>query len=92
MSRGTEAMDTVLPTGSSEATIIVSVAAVLRPTPESIPISSTLMRGTSGVGVGVGDADGCSDGDAATPKSGSLEATGGAVAAGIQAPPPTTGA
>ena len=45
MSRGIDTIETVLPTGSSEATIIVSVRAVLRPTPESTPISRTVMRG-----------------------------------------------
>ena len=52
MSRGIDAIETVLPTGSSDTTIIVSLSSVLRPTPESIPISSTFTRGTSGVAEG----------------------------------------
>src|SRR5919198_4668879 len=56
MSRGTEIIETVLPTGSSEATIIVSVRYVVRPTPASTPTTRTFSRcGTSGVAVGVGD-------------------------------------
>ena len=50
MSRGTETIETVLPTGSSEATIIVSVRAVLRPTPESTPMSRIVMRGGRATG------------------------------------------
>ena len=45
-------------TGSSETTIIVSVRYVLRPTPESTPMTRPVMRGTAGVGDGDGDGDG----------------------------------
>ena len=94
-----DAIDTVFPTGSSEATIIVSVRAVLRPTPESMPISSTLIRGTPGVPVGDAegradadaDADTTGDGEASMPKSGSSDATGGGVSSGTHAPPESTG-
>ena len=58
MSRGIETIDTVLPTGSRLATIIVSVRAVLRPTPESTPMSRTVTRGVSGVPLGDRDSDG----------------------------------
>src|SRR5260221_14604737 len=44
VSRGTETIDTACPTGSSEATIIVSVLNEFRPTPESTPISSIVKR------------------------------------------------
>ena len=54
MSRGIDAIETVFATGSSDTTIIVSVSAVVRPTPESMPISSTLTRGTVGVADGRG--------------------------------------
>ena len=57
MSRGIDAMETVFATGSSDATIIVSVSAVLRPTPESMPISRTFTRGIAGVGDGDGEAE-----------------------------------
>ena len=96
MSRGIDAMETVFPTGSSDATIIVSVSAVLRPTPESIPISSTFTRGIDGVGDGDAEAgaDGSSESDglASRPKSGSSDATGGTDASGTHAPPSFTGA
>ena len=103
MSRGMEAMDTVFATGSSEATIIVSVSAVFRPTPESMPISRTLTRGTPGVADGAADGEAEAeasaeaevdvegDGDASMPKSGSSDATGGAVWSGTQAPPESDG-
>ena len=90
-----DAIDTVFPTGSSDATIIVSVSAVFRPTPESMPMSSTLTRGTSGEADGDGDgdasADADGDGEASAPKSGSSGATGGDVWSGTQAPPESTG-
>ena len=60
MSRGIDTIETVFATGSRMATIIVSVRAVFRPTPLSMPMRSTLIRGTAGVG----DADGVADGDA----------------------------
>ena len=50
MSRGIDAIETVLPTGSSETTIIVSVRQRVAGRCRSpSPISSTLMRGTAGV-------------------------------------------
>src|SRR6476660_7980147 len=57
MSRGTETNDTVFATGSSDATIIVSVRYVRRPTPASTPMMRALIRGTAGVGVGEGLTD-----------------------------------
>ena len=57
MSRGTDTIETVWATGSSEAMIIVSVRYVLRPTPASTPTSRTLTRGT----VGVADGDGLAE-------------------------------
>ncbi len=88
-----DAIETVRPTGSSDATIIVSVRAVLRPTPESIPISSTLTRGIPGVGEGDGEASADADGvgEDSMPKSGSSDSTGGGVSAGTHAPPESTG-
>ena len=50
-SRGKERSETVRATGSSDATIIVSVRNVLRPTPASTPRISTLIRPTAGVAV-----------------------------------------
>ena len=97
MSRGIDTIDTVFPTGSSEATIIVSVRAVLRPTPESTPISSTLIRGISGVGEADGSSEALAEGpvdgssDGVTSKSGSFGSTGGGVASGTHAPPSATG-
>ena len=55
MSRGIETIETVLPTGSSETTIIVSVRSVFRPTPGSTPMSSTFWRGATGVAEGLTD-------------------------------------
>src|SRR5919107_609482 len=55
MSRGIEIIDTVLPTGSSDTTIIVSVRRVFRPTPESTPMMSTFWRGTRGAAEGEAD-------------------------------------
>ena len=65
MSRGIDTIDTVLPTGSSETTIIVSVRDVLRPTPESTPTTSPVTRGTVGVADGATDAEGSGDPDGA---------------------------
>ena len=98
MSRGIDARETVFPTGSSDATIIVSVRAVFRPTPESTPISRTFTRGIAGVGDGDVEADGevdvwsVPDGLASIPKSGSSDATGGTDVSGTHAPPSLTGA
>src|SRR5918993_5629141 len=93
MSRGSDSIETVLPTGSSEATIIVSVRNVERPIPESTPISSTFTRGTAGVAEGLAEADGGADAEpsGSMAKSGSSEATGAADASGTQAPPESTG-
>jgi hypothetical protein len=54
MSRGIESIETVWPSGSTDITIIVSVRYVLRPTPASTPMTSTLIREASGVGEGDG--------------------------------------
>ena len=54
MSRGTETIDTVFRTGSSEATIIESVDAVLRSMPESIPRSRTVTRCGPGFALALG--------------------------------------
>ena len=51
MSRGSETMETVLPTGSSDATIIVSVSVSVRSGSLSMPTSRTLIRSPS-VGTG----------------------------------------
>ena len=64
----------------------------MRPTPESTPISSTFTRGTAGVGEGLGGRRGRRVAGRATSlgvttKSGSSEATGGALPSGTQAPP-----
>src|SRR5690349_8367218 len=64
MSRGTDTIDTVSVSGSSEAMIIVSVRYVLRPTPASTPTSRTLTRGSAGVPVGDGLALALALGDA----------------------------
>ncbi len=71
MSRGTDTIDTVSEAGSIDATIIVSVRYVLRPTPESTPSSSRFTRGAAGVAVGVGDALALADGLAGIRKLGS---------------------
>ncbi len=94
MSRGIETIDTVSPTGSSEATIMVSVRNVDRPTPASTPISSTLTRGTSGTSDGSreAEADGSAEASGSTAKSGSLEATGTGLESGTHVPPSPTGA
>ena len=55
MSRGIEIIETVLDTGSSETTIMVSVRYVFRPTPESTPTIRPVTRGT--VGLADGDAE-----------------------------------
>ncbi len=47
MSRGSDTIETVLPTGSSEATIIVSVSDALRSGSLSTPTSRTLIRSPS---------------------------------------------
>ena len=52
MSRGMETIETVPATGSSEATIIVSVRYVLRVGAESTPTSRTLTRCGPSVGEG----------------------------------------
>jgi hypothetical protein len=56
MSRASDSSETVSVTGSSEATMSVSVLSVARPTPESRPIRSTLVRAARGVGEAAGDA------------------------------------
>ena len=47
MSRGSDSIETVLPTGSSEATIIVSVSDAVRSGSLSTPTSRTLIRSPS---------------------------------------------
>ena len=64
MSRGTETIETVSLTLSSDATIIVSVRYVFRPTPASTPTRSTFTRGTAGVGEGLGLTVALGDADA----------------------------
>ncbi len=59
MSRGIEIIETVLDTGSSETTIIVSVRYVFRPTPASTPTIRPVTRGT--VGLADGDAEASGD-------------------------------
>ena len=54
MSRGIESIETVRPPASSETTMSVSVSAWLRCGPESMPISSTLIR-SPGTGLGPGE-------------------------------------
>ena len=66
MSRGTETIETVSLTLSSDATIIVSVRYVFRPTPASTPTRSTFTRGTAGVGEGLGLTVALGDADAGT--------------------------
>ena len=56
MSRASESIETVFATGSSDATISVSVRNVVRPTPASTPISSTFTRAAAGEGETVGEA------------------------------------
>src|SRR5215211_3436111 len=90
MSRGIETMDTVFATGSRLTTIIVSVSAVLRPAPESIPMSSTLILGTAGVADGDAAAEADGAGGVIT-KSGSSDSTGGGVRLGPSASPSSTG-
>ena len=101
MSRGIETIETVFPTGSSEATIIVSVRKVwIVARPESTPISSTFTRGIAGVADGPADDASPEDGTSlgrsegsglSMPKSGSSDATAGGLPSGTQAPPSPTG-
>src|SRR5579862_2194770 len=86
MSRGTETIDTVLVTGSNEATIIVSVRAVLRPTPESMPNSRTLIRWGPPLGEAEGRTDGSTDGGAVAKSLGS----GAMEPLGVQLPVPAS--
>ncbi len=76
MSRGIDTIETVFPTGSSEATIIVSVSAVFRPTPESTPMSRTVIRGWLGVGLGDGEPDAPADGSGVSKGSSEIVGNG----------------
>ena len=81
MSRGTETIETLSATGSSDATIIVSVDAVLRSGPESIPSSMIVVRRC--VIPGLGDAEAPAEGEALAPgRSGSSKIGNGAVTDG----------
>src|SRR6187402_690759 len=63
ISRGSDTIETVLPTGSSEATIIVSVSDAPRSGSLSTPTSRTLIRSPS-LGTGPSPATGPSSPDA----------------------------
>src|SRR5450759_750742 len=83
MSRAGERRETVSVTGSSDATIRVSVRNVERPTPASTPMMSTLVRAPAGDGEAAGVALG------PALDSGPADAPGSAVgAAGFHAPLP----